>query len=155
MFTLAAHSRRGDDLAYSPDPILHRPPLRRIAKPWGEEVILARSDGAVRKLLRIHAGRRLSLQYHRRKRETLIVLRGQLLLTLGESLDALERRILRRGDRASIPPGTIHRLEALGGDAEVLELALDVAPDGDDVVRLQDDYGRAEDRAAPHRPRTL
>lgn len=129
--------------------MLQRPTLRRIAKPWGEEVILSRSAAAVCKVLRIRRGERLSLQYHRRKRETLIVLRGSALLTLGERPDALRRRRVSRGERIAVAAGTIHRLEALEEDAEVLEFAFGAIGEGDDVVRLEDDYGRADEEVAP------
>lgn len=128
---------------------LQRPALRRIAKPWGEEVVLSRSAAAVCKVLRIRRGERLSLQYHRRKRETLIMLRGSALLTLGERLDALALRQLARGERIVVEAGTIHRLEALAEGAEVLEFAFDASADGDDVVRLEDDYGRANEGVGP------
>ncbi len=123
-----------------------QPAPPRVAKPWGEELILSRSNDAVCKVLRIRAGHRLSLQLHRRKRETMIVLRGEVRLTLGPSIQALSHRTLRPGQRAQVAPGTIHRLEALSADAEVLEFAS--ADDGDDLVRLEDDYGRAEPRVA-------
>lgn len=129
--------------------MLQRPTLRRIAKPWGEEVILSRSAAAVCKVLRIRRGERLSLQYHRRKRETLIVLRGAALLTLGERRDALRRRRVSRGERIAVAAGVIHRLEALEEDAEVLEFAFGAMGEGDDVVRLEDDYGRADEEVGP------
>lgn len=118
-------------------------PSALIPKPWGEELILGRTAQAACKLLRIRARRRLSLQYHRCKQEMLIVRRGRITLTLGDSVDALQRRTLTRGARASVAAGVIHRIEALDADAEVLEFAFDL-PDGcDDIVRLEDDYGRA------------
>ena len=136
-------------MAHSGGSVLQRPTLRRIAKPWGEEVVLSRSAAAVCKVLRIRRGERLSLQYHRRKRETLIVLRGAALLTLGERPDALQRRRVSRGERIAVAAGVIHRLQALDGDAEVLEFAFDASLEGDDVVRLEDDYGRADERLQP------
>ena len=143
MFTLPS-ADPADDSSRAAAAIAWRPMPQRIAKPWGEELVLSRSEQAICKVLRIRGRRRLSLQYHRRKRETLIVLRGRVRLTLGDSLDSLRRCIARRGDRAAIPAGVIHRLEALGGDAEVLEFAFDADLRADDVVRLSDDYGRAD-----------
>lgn len=146
MFTVAA-AAQVDEL---PRIAAGGAPPQRVAKPWGEELVLSRSEGAVCKLLRIRAGKRLSLQYHRRKRETLIVRDGRVRLTLGDSLETLRTRAVGRGYWASIPAGRIHRLEALGGDAEVLEFAFDAAAGAagaagaDDIVRLADDYGRAE-----------
>lgn len=129
-------------MAHSPSPALRRAALPRICKPWGEEIVLSRSDRGLCKLLRIRAGERLSLQYHRRKRETLIVLRGRVQLTLGGSPEALRSRAVERGCRVAIPPGAIHRLEALEDDAELLEFAFG-GGGADDIVRLADDYGRA------------
>ena len=136
-------------MAHPSGSLLQRPTLRRIAKPWGEEVVLSRSDTAICKVLRIRRGERFSLQYHRRKREMLIVLRGSALLTLGEQRNALSRRRVSRGERIAVAAGIIHRLQALDGDAEVLEFAFDGSPEGDDVVRLEDDYGRVNERIEP------
>ena len=143
MFTLPS-ADPADDPSRAAAATARRPMPQRIAKPWGEELVLSRSEQAVCKVLRIRGGRRLSLQYHRRKRETLIVLHGRVRLTLGDSLDSLRSRTAQRGDRAAIPAGVIHRLEALDGDAEVLEFAFDADLRADDVVRLSDDYGRAD-----------
>lgn len=120
----------------------------RISKPWGVELILARGPEAIAKLLRIDPGQRLSLQYHRRKDETLLVLGGEVDLTIGTRADDLGRRRLQPGDRIHIPAGTIHRLAAAkAGHAEILEVASHPAdqahaPDAD-IVRLADDFGRA------------
>lgn len=120
----------------------------RIVKPWGEELILARSPGATTKLLRIRPGDRLSLQYHRQKDETLFLLGGDVELTIGPRLEHLRVLRLRPGDRVRIPAGAIHRLAALGETyAELLEVASHppgqaIAPD-DDIVRLADDFGRS------------
>lgn len=143
MSTLPSAGRTDDPPRAAPA-LVQRPRPQRIAKPWGEEIVLSRSDQAVCKVLRIRAGRRLSLQYHRRKRETLIVLAGRVRLTLGGSLDSLHSRTAAPGDRTAIPAGAIHRLEALDADADVLEFAFNVDPRTDDVVRLSDDYGRAD-----------
>ena len=112
------------------------------------ELILARGPEAMAKLLRIDPGQRLSLQYHRRKDETLLVLGGEVELTIGTRAEDLSRRRLRPGDRIHIPAGTIHRLAAANAAyAEILEVASHPAdqahaPDAD-IVRLADDFGRA------------
>lgn len=129
-------------MTHSSGPTLHRPALPRIRKPWGEEIVLSRSHGGLCKLLRIRGGERLSLQYHRRKRETLLVLRGRVQLTLGGSPEALRSRAIEPGCRVAIPPGAIHRVEALEDDAELLEFAFG-GGGAEDIVRLADDYGRA------------
>ena len=112
----------------------------QIRKPWGEEIILERRPGAVTKLLRLRPHHRLSLQYHRRKSETLLLLSGAVELTLGRDRSRLRRRIMKPGDSAAIPSGLIHRLSALQQGADVLETAS--TDDDDDIVRLADDYGR-------------
>lgn len=122
------------------------PVLERIAKPWGEELILGRSDASVVKMLRIRPGCRLSLQYHRRKHETLLLLSGTALLTVGDP-GAHESRLaheaLVAGVRRHVPAGVVHRLTAGQVLAEILEVASRLPGDAEDIVRLADDYGRA------------
>ena len=77
------------------------------------------------------------------------MLRGSALLTLGERPDALRGRRVSRGERIAVEAGVIHRLEALEEDAEVLEFAFGAIGEGDDVVRLEDDYGRANEGVGP------
>jgi mannose-6-phosphate isomerase len=111
----------------------------RIAKPWGHELIWARTDRYVGKILHVRAGHSLSLQYHERKDETLHLLRGELRLWAGPSPEHLEEVPFREGDSHRIEPGTVHRLEAVT-DADVLEAS---TAELEDVVRLEDRYGRA------------
>jgi len=107
----------------------------RVKKPWGHELIFALVPKKYAgKLLVIEKGRRLSLQYHRRKHESLYVLKGRLKLRLGG-----RTRLVEAGAAFTVPPGTVHRLQALGGRATLVEVS---TPELDDVVRLQDDYGR-------------
>ncbi len=115
------------------------PALERIAKPWGEELILARSAERVVKALRIRPHQRLSLQFHRRKHETLMLIGGGALLTL----DA-RAAPTRLGVPAQIAAGVIHRLSAGPDGADVLEIASRLPDDAEDIVRLADDYGRAD-----------
>ena len=110
----------------------------RVDKPWGYELIWARTDRYAGKILHITAGEALSLQYHRRKDETLLVLAGTLEVTLGEREDALTTELLGPGDRVHVWPGRVHRLAART-DCEVLEVS---TAELDDVVRLADRYGR-------------
>jgi mannose-6-phosphate isomerase len=112
---------------------------RRVDKPWGHELILAETGDYVGKLLHITRGKRLSLQYHEFKDETIHVHRGTMRFTVGPSVDALEDVTLNEGMSYHIPPGRIHRMEALT-DVDVLEVS---TPHLDDVVRLEDDHGRA------------
>lgn len=111
----------------------------RVDKPWGFELIWARTDRYVGKILHVQAGHVLSCQYHRRKDETMHVLRGELLLRTGSAVDALQERLLRAGESVHIPAGLIHQIEAVV-DADVLEAS---TPELDDLVRLSDRYGRS------------
>lgn len=111
--------------------------MRRVDKPWGHELIWAQTDRYVAKVLFISKGHKLSRQYHEVKDETLFVETGELDLEVGA--DA-ERRTLRMrsGDTFHVTPGTIHRMIAVE-DVRVFEVS---TPELDDVVRLEDDYGR-------------
>ena len=112
---------------------------RRVEKPWGHEEIWAETPRYLGKILAIRAGQRLSLQLHREKDEAIYLLRGSLRLTLENDAGELEVRDLSPGDSARIAPGRRHRFEAVV-DCELCEVS---SPEIDDVVRLQDDYGRA------------
>lgn len=110
---------------------------QRVEKPWGHELIWARTDRYVGKLLHIRAGHKLSLQYHRRKDETIYLQSGRLRFFVDEGR-GLEQRELQPGDGYHIGPLTKHRMEAVT-DCDILEVS---TPELDDVVRLEDDYGR-------------
>jgi len=109
----------------------------RVPKPWGYELIFAKTARYVGKILHINQGQTLSLQYHNVKEETLFVVRGELKLTIESDGD---RRVLplREGESFHIPPRLIHRMEAVV-DTDVAEVS---TPELDDVVRLEDRYGR-------------
>jgi mannose-6-phosphate isomerase-like protein (cupin superfamily) len=111
---------------------------RRVDKPWGWEEIWAENDRYAGKILMIRAGRRLSLQYHEKKDESIYVLAGQLRLTLENGAGELEQADLGPGESRRIPTGRRHRFEAIE-DAQLVEVS---SPELDDVVRLEDDYGR-------------
>ena len=111
---------------------------RRVDKPWGHEIIFAHTDRYVGKLLHIEKGHRLSRQYHKQKDESLTVLSGILGLELGTPPD-VERRIVRPGGVFHLRPGTVHRFAAV----ETCELIEVSTPELDDVVRIEDEYGRA------------
>ena len=117
-----------------------RAPVRRVEKPWGHEIIWAHTDQYVGKILHIKAGHALSVQYHEVKDETVYLLTGELKYWVRlDGSDALEDQRLRPGDAFRITPGTVHYMEAVT-DCDVLEAS---TPHLDDVVRLQDRYGRA------------
>lgn len=108
-------------------------------KPWGKEIWFANTDQYAGKILHISKGHRYSLQYHEKKRETQYIYSGKVKLVYGTDKEALQEKILNPGDKFEVHPYTIHRLEALE-DSEVFEVS---TPDLDDVVKLEDDYGRS------------
>jgi mannose-6-phosphate isomerase-like protein (cupin superfamily) len=108
-------------------------------KPWGEEIWFAHTRKYAGKILRIKKGHRYSLQYHEKKEETQYIYSGKVKFTYGEKLSALKTKILKIGDKIDIYPHTIHRLEALA-DSEIFEVS---TPELDDVVKIEDDYGRS------------
>lgn len=112
--------------------------IRKIDKPWGHELVWAETDKYVGKVLYIKHGCSLSLQYHNVKDETVMVKSGVLTLQVGQGDDA-QILTLKEGEAYHIKPGTIHRMLAQTGDVNVLEVS---TPELDDVVRLQDQYGR-------------
>jgi mannose-6-phosphate isomerase len=111
--------------------------MRRVDKPWGHELIWAETPRYVGKLLHIQAGHRLSRQYHRVKEETLLIQSGEMELEVGPN-EAIEKRRMVKGDVFHVKPGTIHRMIAVT-DVDVIEVS---TPELDDVVRLEDAYGR-------------
>ena len=111
--------------------------IRRVPKPWGYELIFAKTDRYVGKILHIAKGECLSLQYHEMKEETLYVVAGELKLTIEYEGDRRELP-LRAGEAFHIPPGLIHRMEAVA-DTDVAEVS---TPELHDVIRLDDRYGR-------------
>lgn len=108
--------------------------VEKIHKPWGHELLFAKAKKYVGKLLVINKGHRLSLQYHRVKHESLMVLRGQLKLLLGR-----KTKMIGPGTAFTIPPKTVHRFEAPNGRVTLIEVS---TPELWDVVRVEDDYGR-------------
>ena len=111
---------------------------RRVDKPWGHELIWAHTDRYVGKVLVIETGKRLSLQHHDVKDEWIHVLEGKLELTLENELGEVQVRELGPGDGARVPTGRRHRYEAVE-KATLIEVS---TPELDDVVRIEDDYGR-------------
>lgn len=117
--------------------------VRNVPKPWGHETIWAHTDRYVGKILHINAGQALSVQYHNKKDETVHLLNGELIyrVKLGDELEDMR---LTQGQSFRITPGTVHQMEAIT-DCDILEVS---TPELDDVVRLQDRYGR-EGTSAP------
>ena len=112
--------------------------MRRVDKPWGYELIWAENPLYVGKILKIMASKRLSLQYHRIKDETIRVQQGTLRLEVGSNKENLAEIMMQPGDCYRIEPGTLHRMSAVT-DCEVVEVS---TSDLDDVIRVQDDFGR-------------
>jgi mannose-6-phosphate isomerase len=109
-----------------------------VEKPWGHELIWADTDAYVGKVLHVKAGHALSLQYHEQKDETIHLLTGTHAL-LGGALGRFPGGVpLEEGQSFRIRPGTVHRMEAVT-DVDILEAS---TPHLDDVVRLEDRYGR-------------
>lgn len=113
--------------------------VTRVDKPWGYELIWAHTDRYVGKVLHINAGEALSLQYHENKDETIHVLRGEVEFQVGGPDGPLEDVAMREGMSIRIKPGTRHRMTAVT-DCDLLEAS---TPELDDVIRLEDRYGRA------------
>jgi mannose-6-phosphate isomerase len=111
----------------------------KVEKPWGHELIWAKTEHYAGKLLFVRSGQALSLQFHREKDESWYVLEGRAELQLGEAGQAvLTREVVGPGAAFRFRPGTVHRIRALE-DTTILEVS---TPQLDDVVRLEDEYGR-------------
>lgn len=117
--------------------VFDRGQVTRIPKPWGYELIWGKTDRYVGKVLHVNKGESLSLQYHEMKDETLFVIRGKVSLDLQHE-DEKRTVILEVGQAFHIPPRLIHRIEALE-EADIIEAS---TTELDDVVRLEDRYGR-------------
>jgi mannose-6-phosphate isomerase-like protein (cupin superfamily) len=112
---------------------------RRVEKPWGHELIWALSETYCGKLLFVRGGQSLSLQFHREKDESWLVQSGRCRIELGNTGDAvLSEEVVGEGAAFRYRPGTVHRITALE-DTTILEVS---TPHLDDVVRLEDLYGR-------------
>ena len=111
---------------------------RRVDKPWGHELIWAHTDRYVGKVLVIETGKRLSLQRHVIKDESIFVSSGRLRLYLEDDEGVVRELELGPGEHRHVATGRIHRYEAIER-CELIEVS---TPELDDVVRLEDDYGR-------------
>ena len=119
--------------------------VRRVEKPWGHELIWALTDRYCGKLLFVKAGASLSLQFHNEKDESWLVQSGRAKLELGEAGQRLlHEEVIAAGAAFHYTPGTVHRVTAIE-DTTILEVS---TPHIDDVVRLEDAYGRAGTSAA-------
>ncbi|OFZ80845.1 MAG: cupin [Bdellovibrionales bacterium RIFOXYD1_FULL_53_11] len=114
--------------------------IERVTKPWGHELIWAHTGDYVGKILHINKGHKLSLQYHKVKEETLLLFSGKMTLVIEEDDGTLRETVLGPGEAHHIPPGKKHRMIA-DEDCDVFEVS---TPHLDDVVRLEDGYGRVQ-----------
>jgi len=114
--------------------------VKRVDKPWGYELLYALTDRYCGKVIFIKGGEELSLQFHREKDETLYVQSGRLEFEIGDPGKPVDREVVGPGIAFHLQPGTVHRLRALE-DTVVLEVS---TPELDDIVRLEDRYGRAD-----------
>ena len=110
--------------------------MEKIEKPWGYEVIWAKTDKYVAKFLHINPHSRMSLQFHKEKEETIYVMSGELKLQLDKS-DSFQ--LLGPGSIHHVKPGDVHRFGAGARQVMLCEVS---TPELDDVVRLDDDYKR-------------
>jgi len=113
--------------------------VSKVEKPWGYELILESNSDFVVKRILLKAGHRSSLQLHKRKQEWVQLEEGEIELTTGRDIDSLEKINLAAGDTYTVPIETVHRVYAVT-DTLLLEVA--TAAGDNDIVRLDDDYGR-------------
>jgi mannose-6-phosphate isomerase len=114
--------------------------VERVEKPWGYEIVFARTSRYSGKLLFVRKDEQLSLQFHREKDEVIYVHEGRIELEIGDPGGALDVEVVGPGKAFHLAPGVVHRWRAVE-DALVLEVS---TPELDDVVRLEDRYGRIE-----------
>ena len=115
--------------------------MQIIEKPWGKEEVVEINERYMMKKLTMWKGHRCSLQYHNVKQETIYVLSGRLRILSGPTKDNLSDRVYEPDTYITIPPGSVHRMEAVE-DCVYLEAS---TPEMEDVVRLSDDYQRGTD----------
>ena len=110
----------------------------KVDKPWGYELRWAITDRYLGKVLHLNKGEALSLQYHERKDECQYVIKGSIDMEVGGADGTLSTRRMTVGDTVHLTPRTRHRLTAIE-DSDIFEVS---TPEMDDVVRLEDRYGR-------------
>ena len=112
--------------------------MNRVEKPWGHEIRWAITEKYLGKIIHIEPGQRLSRQYHQVKDESVYVLEGTLILELHQE-PQIEKLILKAGATWRIQPHVVHRFCAPSEGCTLIEVS---TPEIDDVIRLEDDYGR-------------
>jgi mannose-6-phosphate isomerase len=112
--------------------------VTRIEKPWGYELHWAKTKRYVGKVIHVDAGHALSLQYHNFKDETILLWSGLVKFEVGEGANKNTWE-MKPGEKIHLPPKTVHRMTAIE-DSDMIEVS---TPELDDVVRLEDRYGRS------------
>jgi len=112
---------------------------QKTEKPWGFELLWAHTPKYAGKLIYVRKGHRLSLQYHEKKDESLYIHEGNALMEIEGADGQLVSTVVKPGDCIRIPPLTKHRIQAIE-DTTFFEVS---TPELEDVVRIDDDYGRA------------
>jgi mannose-6-phosphate isomerase len=117
--------------------------VTKVEKPWGYELHWAKTDRYVGKLIHVNAGHALSLQYHNQKDETIFLWSGRMLFEIAEGHEGtaggpLTKREMKPGESVHVTPKTVHRMTAIT-DCDIFEVS---TPELQDVVRLEDRYGR-------------
>src|SRR5437762_13147732 len=110
----------------------------KVEKPWGYELRWAITDRYLGKVLHLNKGESLSLQYHERKDECQYVINGAVDMEVGGAEDTLTTHRMSAGDTVHLTAGTRHRLTAVE-DTDIFEVS---TAEIDDVIRLEDRYGR-------------
>jgi mannose-6-phosphate isomerase-like protein (cupin superfamily) len=114
--------------------------VTRIEKPWGYELVFAVTERYCGKVIFVRAGEQLSLQFHRLKDETIYVQSGRAAFEIGDPGGPLDAEVVNPGRAFRLVAGTVHRVRALE-DTVLLEVS---TAEVEDVVRLEDRYGRAD-----------
>ena len=112
----------------------------KIIKPWGYEILLEKNKHYMLKKLFMKKGHRCSLQYHKKKRETIFVLKGKLKIFYGKKINNLKYKIFKSNEVLTIQPNVIHRMQAITNTMYLESSTSQLL----DVVRLDDDYNRAK-----------
>jgi len=113
---------------------------QKTEKPWGFELLFAHTPEYAGKVIFVRKGHRLSLQYHENKDESMYIYQGKVQIEIEGADGRMTSYIAQPGYCIRIPPFTKHRLEAIE-DTTFLEVS---TPELGDVVRVEDDYGRAK-----------
>jgi mannose-6-phosphate isomerase len=114
--------------------------VERVEKPWGHELVFASTEHYCGKVIFVREGEQLSLQFHREKDETIYVQSGRAEFEIGDPGGPLDVEVVGPGRAFHLGAGTVHRIRALE-DTVLLEVSTSGA---EDVVRLEDRYGRAD-----------